>query len=371
MPAKPRLTPSQWAEIRRIWEADSREGYAWIVKEVELEVSPAAVRKKALSEGWKKGIKSIADNNLKRGEPKKTKNTETPPKPPVRKGAKSSTRRGKEGGNSDASKGGRGRKVPPPKQATKRPGRKGFKKSEASRPEGSGNHQAEGSLSEGYETLDAEDKENQWVGRTEIDVVRDTLGRPPVYRHEYAEQARKLCLLGATDEQIADFFEVSVRTIYRWKIEHPEFCHAVKQGKMVADAEVANALYHRAIGMRIPKTHVSTYLGKVILTDMVETIPPDVGAARMWLTNRHPDLWRNDPEPAPADPSSKMPSATELEDLYSQSREVSRARAMEQRERNERLGIVTGANSIPADATIKPKRNVQARVPAQEEEGGS
>lgn len=140
---------------------------------------------------------------------------------------------------------------------------------------------------------------------------------------------------------------------------------------MVADAEVANALYHRAIGMRIPKTHVSTYLGKVILTDMVETIPPDVGAARMWLTNRHPDLWRNDPEPAPADPSSKMPSATELEDLYSQSREVSRARAMEQRERNERLGIVTGANSIPADATIKPKRNVQARVPAQEEEGGS
>lgn len=33
------------------------------------------------------------------------------------------------------------------------------------------------------------------------------IGRPTKYRPEFAEQARKLCLLGATDKELADFFE--------------------------------------------------------------------------------------------------------------------------------------------------------------------
>jgi hypothetical protein len=32
-------------------------------------------------------------------------------------------------------------------------------------------------------------------------------GRPSLYRDEFAEQARKLCLLGATDRDLAEFFE--------------------------------------------------------------------------------------------------------------------------------------------------------------------
>lgn len=42
-------------------------------------------------------------------------------------------------------------------------------------------------------------------------------GRPPTYKPEYAKQAAKLCELGATDLDIAEFFGVSVRTVYRWK----------------------------------------------------------------------------------------------------------------------------------------------------------
>lgn len=271
---------------------------------------------------------------------------------------------------------------PPPEQAKAKVKRtakgqpaKGFKKSEQSKPDGSRSHRAKGFSAETAETFDSEDKENQWAGSTEIDTVRSPFGRPPEYRREYAEQARKLCLLGATDEQIADFFEVSVRTIHRWKYEHPEFCHALRAGKVAADAAVAAALYHRAIGMQIPKTHVSTFQGRVILTDMVENIPPDVGAISLWLFNRQPELWKREPEPPPADPQSKNPDSAVLDALYSQSREVSRRRAVEQRERNERLGIVTGANSIPADATIMPKRTVKPRVadvqdvPGQDEEG--
>ncbi|MCO6427131.1 hypothetical protein [Nitrosomonas communis] len=32
------------------------------------------------------------------------------------------------------------------------------------------------------------------------------VGRPTLYREVYAEQAYRLCLLGATDEELADFY---------------------------------------------------------------------------------------------------------------------------------------------------------------------
>lgn len=37
-------------------------------------------------------------------------------------------------------------------------------------------------------------------------------GRPTRYKAEYAQQAYKLCLLGATDKELADFFHVSGQT---------------------------------------------------------------------------------------------------------------------------------------------------------------
>lgn len=49
------------------------------------------------------------------------------------------------------------------------------------------------------------------------------IGRPSAYKPEYAEQARKLCLLGHTDAELASFFEVSEQTINAWKHAHPDF----------------------------------------------------------------------------------------------------------------------------------------------------
>jgi hypothetical protein len=51
-------------------------------------------------------------------------------------------------------------------------------------------------------------------------------GRPSDYKPEFADQAAKLCRLGATDQEIADFFGKDERTINRWKIDHPDFCQA-------------------------------------------------------------------------------------------------------------------------------------------------
>jgi hypothetical protein len=61
------------------------------------------------------------------------------------------------------------------------------------------------------------------------------LGRASTFKPEHAVKIVTLCRLGATDEELASFFDVDSRTINRWKIGHPEFCQALKAGKLESD----------------------------------------------------------------------------------------------------------------------------------------
>lgn len=121
-------------------------------------------------------------------------------------------------------------------------------------------------------------------------------GRPSSYKPEYAEQARKLCELGATDKEIADFFGVCERTINTWKEAHPEFLQSLTTGKEAADERVERSLYHRAIGYSHPEVHISNYQGQVTLTPITKHYPPDTTAAIFWLKNRRKDQWRDKQE---------------------------------------------------------------------------
>lgn len=121
----------------------------------------------------------------------------------------------------------------------------------------------------------------------------DKAGRPTLYRPEYAEQAYKLCLLGATNDDIADFFGVCRKTANTWIADQARFGDAVRRGRMVADAEIAESLYQRAKGYSHPDVHVSSFQGDVTLTPITKHYPPDTGAASLWLRNRQPKMWRD------------------------------------------------------------------------------
>lgn len=118
-------------------------------------------------------------------------------------------------------------------------------------------------------------------------------GRPTLYREDYPEQARKLCLLGATDAELGDFFGVSEQTINAWKKEFPEFLESITRGKLLADAEVAEKLYHRALGYSHPAVKMFQAGGEIIRADYTEHYPPDTQAASLWLRNRQKDKWRD------------------------------------------------------------------------------
>lgn len=118
-------------------------------------------------------------------------------------------------------------------------------------------------------------------------------GRPSEYEDDYAEQAKKLCALGATDVDMADFFGVSLRTINNWKVRYPEFLHALKEGKDAADDRVERSLYHRAVGYTFDAVKIMSYEGSVIEAPYREHVPPDTTAAIFWLKNRRPSDWRD------------------------------------------------------------------------------
>lgn len=119
------------------------------------------------------------------------------------------------------------------------------------------------------------------------------VGRPSAFRESYCEQARKLCLLGATDNEMADFFGVSESTLQLWKTVHPEFSESITQGKHFADANVASRLYERAMGYSHDAVKIFQVDGAPLIVPYTEHYPPDTPAASLWLRNRQPARWRD------------------------------------------------------------------------------
>jgi len=119
-------------------------------------------------------------------------------------------------------------------------------------------------------------------------------GRPTRYKKQFNEEARKLCLLGAIDDEIADFFNIQKSTLNRWKKKYPDFWDSIKNGKELADADVAERLYKRAMGYKAIDTKFASFEGKI--TDWkqyTKEYPPDTVACIFWLKNRQKDKWRD------------------------------------------------------------------------------
>lgn len=154
--------------------------------------------------------------------------------------------------------------------------------------------------------------------------------RPTKFDPAYVDAVCKLTRLGATDTEIADFFDVSERTLNTWKQKHPEFLQALKRGKWEADARVADALFRRATGYSHPDVDVRTVsLGnnrgsEIVQTPITKHHPPDTTACIFWLKNRQRNKW-NESSSEPGATTPSLPSPEVLKELH-EAMEASRAR---------------------------------------------
>jgi hypothetical protein len=108
------------------------------------------------------------------------------------------------------------------------------------------------------------------------------------YRPEYVSIARNLCARGLTDAEIADVLGVAESTLHVWRLKHEEFAEALRRTKNEANAIVEASLYKRANGFHYETERV-THGRKVVVR---EYALPDVGAQRLWLQSRMPEIYR-------------------------------------------------------------------------------
>lgn len=130
------------------------------------------------------------------------------------------------------------------------------------------------------------------------------MAAPTKYKIAFNAQAEKLCKLGATDAELADFFEVCVDSINEWKKVYPKFSASIKKGKTLADSIVADSLYKRANGYSHKAVKIFPTGGEKkdeegskesspLIVPFIEHYPPDTAAAIFWLKNRQPKKWRD------------------------------------------------------------------------------
>lgn len=114
----------------------------------------------------------------------------------------------------------------------------------------------------------------------------NAVGRPTKYNPDLNQTVYKLCLLGLTDKELADFLEIAESTLNLWKLEHEDFSESIKKGKEIADAEVVYKLHERAIGFHVDDEDLRVIDGTLTRTPIKKFIPGDVTAQIYWLNNR-------------------------------------------------------------------------------------
>jgi len=108
------------------------------------------------------------------------------------------------------------------------------------------------------------------------------MGRPTKYDAKiHIPIIRKLAERGLTEEEMAEVLAVATSTLSLWKVEHPEFSEAIRDGKENPIKDVEDALY------RLCKGYTYEEGGQKRVKH------PDVRAVQFYLKNVAPGKWRD------------------------------------------------------------------------------
>lgn len=104
---------------------------------------------------------------------------------------------------------------------------------------------------------------------------------------------------GRTDKEMAETLQVSEASFHLYKTKYPEFKETLKVNKDIADIEVENKLYQRALGYEYEEEtieYVNDENGKPKIKSKKVTkkmLAPDTTAQIFWLKNRKMKEWRD------------------------------------------------------------------------------
>src|SRR5258708_4026846 len=98
--------------------------------------------------------------------------------------------------------------------------------------------------------------------------------------------------------RLGEFFGVTSRTVDNWIATIPEFKDEVQRARSLADAQVAESLYQRAVGYSHMVQRVVGRPGEEQVVEYRKSYPPETEACKHWLRNRRPQNWGGRVRPA-------------------------------------------------------------------------
>lgn len=329
--AVPKLTVKQWNDVRSVWEGDPRDGFTWLVRELDLPVSVPGVRKAADRDGWQKRVQGSNDSNSMAAKPTKsakpsqrnqkpekpTRETRNQPEKPETKLPKKSDDSHLEFGEEDDLSG-----------DANDDGSSGRQES-SDKP--TGHPRARNSMS------DCAMDDFKYGGLSALMGIEH--GATTLYRQEYALIALRFMMLGATIEDLAELIGVSRTTIYNWQEDNKEFSTAIAGGRNYADANVASRLYQRAMGYTHEAEEIKVADGVIHRVPVTKHYPPDPQSAMFWLKNRQPELWKDKVEVVER-PTIAIVDKEAMNNMYERVLAEAEIKRQELSGRAERLGMV-------------------------------
>lgn len=131
------------------------------------------------------------------------------------------------------------------------------------------------------------------------------IGPPTKYLPIFEKMARRLCMAGYTNEELAKHFEVNIATFQKWLKEHPALKEAVQKGRLEDVLDVVQSTYgschdrtvkeKRAVKLKDveydDEGRISGVTERVEMVEETRVIPGDPRAQQFTLRNRQPDKW--------------------------------------------------------------------------------
>lgn len=321
-----KVSEDQWADVYAVWRKDPRDGYAWLIRELNLPVSGPAVRKRALKEGW------VKNENL--------------PKTPAK------TRHAAQ--NAVSAKAGKPKTKPKTTAKTNNSGKPETKaETETAEPlaktevsvveEANGNRNTKGGGGQNGHRRIRGGGRDPGMADFEYGGLVDLMGKLPgeqtSYRPEYAVIAFRFMLLGSTMDNLAKLLGVCKQTLYTWEKAYPDFSAALAGGREAADTAVAARLYQRAMGYTHEAEEIKVVDGHIERVTVTKHYPPDPHCAMFWLKNRQPEMWKDKVEVVEK-PTIALVDKEKMDEVYDKVLQQAAETQERMLSRAERLGLV-------------------------------
>ena len=110
-------------------------------------------------------------------------------------------------------------------------------------------------------------------------------GRTPPYRPEYSARAKAMCERGATTAELAEAFDVSLKTIQMWQSAYDDFSKACELTPACME-RVKRSLYDSAIEMKIVTEKIVESGSQRQVTKTTATTPGNLAAARSFVIDK-------------------------------------------------------------------------------------